>query len=82
VLVGILNEAPDKAKYKILPAFLSAEEIGIGVKKGEKNVLKQINSILVALEKDGTAAKIYDKWFGSGSKTPQSRDFKITAPKK
>jgi len=81
ILVGLLAAAPDKAKYKILPALLSAEEIGIGVKKDEKAVLKQINAILISLEKNGTAAKIYDKWFGSGSKTPQRRDFTIVSAK-
>ncbi len=81
ILAGLLDRAPDKAKYKILPKLLTREEIGIGVKKDEKAVLDSINGILVSLEKDGTAAKIYDKWFGSGTKTPQPRTFTIAAPK-
>ena len=81
ILVGLLDAAPDKAKYKILPKLLSREEIGIGVKKGETALLGEINTILVGLEQDGSAAKIYDAWFGSGSKTPQPRNFTITAPK-
>ncbi len=35
ILAGLLAEAPDKAKFKILPDLLSKEEIGVGVKKGE-----------------------------------------------
>jgi polar amino acid transport system substrate-binding protein len=81
VLVPALAEAPDKAKYKILPDFVSKELIGIGVKKGEKAVLDLVNSTLVELEKNGTAAKFYDHWFGSGAKVPAPRNFKIEAGK-
>jgi len=81
VLVPALALAPDKDKYKILPDFVSKELIGIGVKKGEKTVLDLVNSTLVALEKDGTAAKFYDHWFGSGAAVPAPRNFKIEAGK-
>ncbi len=79
VLVGVLAGAPDKAKYKILPDLLSREEIGIGARKGEKALLDQVNQTLLELEKNGQAAQIYDRWFGKGSKTPEPRNFKITA---
>lgn len=79
ILAGLLAEAPDKAKFKILPDLLSKEEIGVGVKKGETSLLKAVNSELVKLEQNGEAAKIYDGWFGPGSKTPQPRSFKIEA---
>ena len=81
VLVPALALAPDKAKFKILPDFVSKELIGIGVKKGEKAVLDLVNSTLVTLEKDGTAAKFYDHWFGSGAAVPAPRNFKIEAGK-
>jgi len=70
VLVPALANAPDKAKFKILPDFVSKELIGIGVKKGEK-----------AAEKDGTAAKIYDQWFGTKAQVPAPRNFVIEAGK-
>lgn len=79
ILAGLLAEAPDKAKFKILPDLLSKEEIGVGVKKGETSLLKAVNSELVKLEQNGEAAKIYDGWFGPSSKTPQPRSFKIEA---
>ena len=81
VLVPALAAAPDKAKYKILPDFVSKELIGIGVKKGEKGVLDLVNSTLVSLEKDGSAAKYYDHWFGSGAAVPAPRNFVIEAGK-
>jgi polar amino acid transport system substrate-binding protein len=79
ILVGLLAGAPDKDKYEILPAFLSREAIGVGVRKGEPALLGVVNRTLLALENDGQAAKIYDAWFGAGSKTPQARNFKIAA---
>lgn len=79
ILAGLLAEAPDKAKFKILPDLLSKEEIGVGVKKGEAGLLNAVNAELVKLEQNGDAAKIYDGWFGPSSKTPQPRGFKIEA---
>ena len=79
ILIGLLAEAPDKAKYKLLPEFLSREEIGIGVRQGEPALLKAVNDTLLTLEKDGQAGKVYDTWFGAGSKTPQPRQFTIGA---
>jgi len=79
ILAGLLAEAPDKAKFKILPDLLSKEEIGVGVPKGETALLNTVNSELVKLEQRGDAAKIYDAWFGPQTKTPQPRSFKIEA---
>jgi polar amino acid transport system substrate-binding protein len=79
ILVGLLAKAPDKAKYKILPDLLTHEEIGIGVSKNQKALLDVVNETLIDLEKSGEAAKIYDKWFGSGRDAPQPRLFTITA---
>ena len=79
ILAGLLAEAPDKAKFKILPDLLSKEEIGVGVPKGETALLNTVNSELVKLEQSGDAAKIYAAWFGPQTKTPQPRSFKIEA---
>ncbi len=79
ILAGLLAEAPDKAKFKILPDLLSKEEIGVGVPKGETALLNTVNDELVKLEQSGDAAKIYAVWFGPQTKTPQPRSFKIEA---
>ncbi|MDR3437428.1 ABC transporter substrate-binding protein [Telmatospirillum sp.] len=79
ILAGLLAAAPDKSKYKLLPELLSKEEIGIGVKKNETALLAEVNKILVSLEQDGQAGQIFDRWFGKGSKAPETRNFKITA---
>ena len=77
ILGGLLAEAPDKAKYKTLKEALSVEEIGVGVPKGQTALLAKVNEVLVGLEKDGRAAKIYDAWFGPNTKFPQARNFTI-----
>jgi polar amino acid transport system substrate-binding protein len=80
LLAGLLAKAPDKAHYAISPYAVSVEKIGIAVGKGETRLLKTINQTLVELEKNGTATKIYNKWFGKQSPTPLARTFKIVAP--
>lgn len=79
ILAGLLAAAPDKADFKILPDLLSKEEIGVGVKKGQPALLKAVNDELVALEKNGQAAKIYTSWFGPGTPAPSPRNFRIEA---
>jgi len=79
ILAGLLAEAPDKAKFKILPDLLSKEEIGVGVKKGEPTLLKAVNDELAKLEQSGEATTIYNRWFGPQTKTPQPRNFTIAA---
>jgi polar amino acid transport system substrate-binding protein len=79
ILAGLLDGAPDKAKYKVLPELLSKEEIGVGVKKGEGALLKAVNDALLTLEKNGQAVSIYNTWFGPQTKSPQPRLFKIAA---
>lgn len=79
ILAGLLAQAPDKAKFKILPDLLSKEEIGVGVAKGETALLQAINNELAQLEKRGEAAKIYTAWFGPQTPTPAPRSFTIEA---
>ncbi len=50
---------------KILDDTLSAEEYGIGFKKGEDELAKAVHDTLMAMKDDGTVAKISNDWFGS-----------------
>jgi len=79
ILAGLLDGAPDKTHYKVLPELLSKEEIGVGVKKGETTLLTFVNNQLLQLEKNGQATSIYNNWFGPQTKSPQPRLFKIAA---
>lgn len=50
---------------KILDDTLSAEEYGIGFKKGEDALAKAVYDTLMEMKDDGTVAKISNDWFGS-----------------
>lgn len=76
-LAALLANAPDKDKYEIAPFTLTREFQAIGLPKGEARLLKVVNEVLLGLEKNGEAKKIYDHWFGPGTKAPLPRDFRI-----
>ncbi|MFJ8067369.1 amino acid ABC transporter substrate-binding protein [Peribacillus sp. NPDC096447] len=54
----------EEETFKILDESLAPEEYGVGVKKGNEELLKQLQGALDELNEDGTAAKISEKWFG------------------
>lgn len=54
----------EKDTYKLLDESLAPEEYGIGVKKGNEDLLNKLQAALDELNKDGSAAKISEKWFG------------------
>jgi len=81
-LVALLANAPDKSNYEISPFTISNDYEGVGVPKGETRLLNTVNETLVGLESNGSAAKIYDQWFGPASKAPLPRLFKIGDPQK
>ena len=79
ILAGLLAKAPNRTAYEITPFQISEELYGMGVRKGDHAFLKAVNQNLLALEADGRAKAIHDRWFGSGSDTPMPRGF-IIAP--
>ncbi|KKO53401.1 amino acid ABC transporter substrate-binding protein [Paenibacillus sp. DMB20] len=56
--------AKEEGTYKLLDESLAPEEYGIGVKKGNEELLNKLQEALDALNADGTAGKISEKWFG------------------
>lgn len=56
--------AKEEGTYKLLEESLAPEEYGIGVKKGNEELLNKLQEALDALNADGTAGKISEKWFG------------------
>lgn len=48
----------EKDTFKILDEFLSPEEYGIGVKKGNDALLKKLQKALDEMNEDGTATEI------------------------
>lgn len=56
--------AQEEATFKVLDETLAPEEYGVGVKKGNDELLKELQKALDELSTDGTAAEISKKWFG------------------
>lgn len=56
--------AKEKSTFKLLNESLAPEEYGVGVKKGNDELLKKLQKALDDMNQDGTAAKISEKWFG------------------
>lgn len=60
--------AKEQGVFKILDGTLAPEEYGVGVKKGNEELLKQLQTVMDELNADGTAAKLSEKWFGEEDK--------------
>lgn len=54
----------EEGAFKLLDESLAPEQYGIGVKKGNEELLEKLQKALDELNADGTAAKISEKWFG------------------
>ncbi|WNS46813.1 amino acid ABC transporter substrate-binding protein [Paenibacillus sp. MMS20-IR301] len=57
-----ISKEPDT--YKLMEESLAPEEYGVGIKKGNAELLKTLQKALDELSSDGTAAEISTKWFG------------------
>lgn len=51
--------------YKALEENLGPEEFGIGLRKEDTDLLKQLDDALDAMRNDGTYDEIYGKWFSN-----------------
>ncbi|MEH7011017.1 amino acid ABC transporter substrate-binding protein [Neobacillus niacini] len=56
--------AKEEQTFKVLEESLAPEEYGIGVKKGNEELLEKLQKSLDEMNEDGTAADISKKWFG------------------
>lgn len=56
---------------------IAIETWGLGVRKGERPLLQQVNAALMEMERNGRAEAIFAKWFGSGTEFAQARTFKV-----
>ena len=69
----MINDIPTNEYYanttgrndvKTIEVALTTEDLGIAVKKDNKELLTKINSGLAKIKKNGEFTKIYKKWFG------------------
>ncbi|MCG7336844.1 amino acid ABC transporter substrate-binding protein [Sporosarcina sp. ACRSM] len=54
----------EEGTFKVLDESLAPEEYGVGVKKGNEELLEKLQAALDEMNEDGTAAEISTKWFG------------------
>ncbi len=54
----------EEGTFKVLDESLAPEEYGIGVKKGNEELLEKLQKALDEMNEDGTAASISKQWFG------------------
>lgn len=66
--IGVANyqidSRDDSDSYKVLDEKLTSEQYGIGFLKGNTQLRDKIETTLEEMVKDGTFAKISEKWFG------------------
>lgn len=62
IINAIINDGGD---YKIEGLPLADEEYGIAFRKEDVSIRNEVQRILEEMQKDGTVAKISEKWFGS-----------------
>ena len=80
ILANMLGKAPEKTRYEIPNIQISDEPYGLGMRKGDTNLVKFVDATLLEMEKSGEAKRIFMKWFGPKQETPLDRGtFKIKA---
>lgn len=57
--------AQKSGNYKILEEHFGTEDYGVGIRKEDKELLNDLQKVLDEMKKDGTSAKISQKWFGA-----------------
>ena len=63
ILAGNISKAKNPADYKIVGEVLSVEPIACMVRKDDPAFKKAVDDSIKAQIKDGSLAKLYDKWF-------------------
>ncbi|SHH19688.1 amino acid ABC transporter substrate-binding protein, PAAT family (TC 3.A.1.3.-) [Thermosyntropha lipolytica DSM 11003] len=63
-VVGRYYISKQAEDYKILKDNFGVEQFGVGLRKGDKAFLAQLEKVLDEMKEDGTAAEISKKWFG------------------
>ena len=61
ILYGMASE---DSNYEVVGGTFTDEPYGIAVKKGQTELLNEINRVLEEIRENGTYDEIYNKWFG------------------
>lgn len=63
-VVGRYYIAKHPNEYKVLEDNFGVEDFAVGLRKGDKAFMAELNKALDAMKADGTASEISKKWFG------------------
>ncbi len=63
-IVGRYYIAKKPGMYVVLDENLGQEEYGVGMRKADKELVKQLSGAIEQLKQDGTADEISQQWFG------------------
>jgi polar amino acid transport system substrate-binding protein len=66
-------------RFHFITDFSKARNAGFGMPKAEPALKAAVDQALLAMEKSGEAARIYDVWFGPKSPVPIERALIIGA---
>lgn len=62
---GVLYDwVKEKTDFEVSKEFNTGEQYGIGLKKGNADLLKVVNDVIKEAKSSGEYGKIYEKWFG------------------
>ncbi|HEY1310786.1 MAG TPA: transporter substrate-binding domain-containing protein, partial [Pseudolabrys sp.] len=79
VLRAIVQQDGHPDDYVFLSDFTKSRNVGFALKKDEPRFKDAINRALLDVEASGEAARIFETWFGPGSREAMARKFKIQA---
>jgi polar amino acid transport system substrate-binding protein len=79
ILAKLLETAPGRNRYEIPDIRISDEQYGLGVRKGNRVFLDQVNLALSELGTSGEGKRIFSKWFPAGKTAAPAARSKVPA---
>jgi putative glutamine transport system substrate-binding protein len=74
ILVGFQRDNPEK--FKVVGGQFTQEPYAAGVRKGNTELLTEVNGALRAAMQDGTWAQLYEKWIGTAPTSQPPADWR------
>lgn len=81
ILLGFKASEPDPENYAIIGRYLSEEPYGLGLLQNDSKWRDFVNNCLIEMWNNGEWLKIYNRWFGPGTKYEyplEELDFKMS----
>lgn len=77
VLLSTKANAKDPNAWKVVGEYFSSEPFGIAMRENDSKLRDFINNALIELWQSGEFKKIYDKWYGPGTKYELPLNFEM-----